>query len=1573
MDSCGVLVTKDALLVPHALSTRFMTPPAPPVSSFTFLATESKHREHLCFVVILVLGWVSLGGTPARGQHDVLSPRTADEYRLTQYVHEAWELEDGLPQNSIYAALQSRDGYLWLGTQEGLVRFDGVRFRVFDKAQVDELRSNEVRALLEDRAGGLWIGTNGGGLTRFFEGTFTTYGSEDGLSNDLVRALYEDRQGAIWIGTIEGGLNRFDPATETFTHYTPEQGLAGAVVLAMQEDRAGDLWVGTEAGLSRLHEGTFTTFTTREGLPGNLTWALHVDRDGTLWAGTTGGLARLRDDEHFVPYMIRDGLCGEVVSALDSDPAGNLWIGTLDGGLCRLHDGLFDRFTEQEGLTNDRVRALYRDQESSLWIGTEGGGLNRLRAGKFTPVTAAEGLSSNVVFTVLEDRDDALWVGTEGGGLNRLDAAGITQITKAHGLPSNDVYALHEGRDGALWVGLYNGGLCRLASRRDRTTRRLSCFNTTHGLPSDNIYALHEDRDGALWIGTDAGLSRMQDGHILAYAPKGNLPHDAITALLEDHEGSLWVGSYGGLSRIRDDQATTFTAEDGLSSTLVLTLYEDRDHTLWIGTQEGGLCRLRNDRIACITTREGLFNDNVLQILEDDDGFLWLGSLKGIARVPRQALNDVAEGRRDAVTVTHFGQADGLKSSEASGGTQPPAWRSRDGRLWFSTIHGLAAIDPTAIPTNPVPPPVVIESVSVNGRPIPLTDAATLPPGSKDLVVRYTGLSFAAPQQVHFAYILDGYDDAWMNAETRRDAYYTNLPPGAYRFRVKARNNDGVWNETGATFSFYLQPHFYQTAWFYACCVLSLLVLGLAGYRMRINQLKVRERELEETVALRTHDLRLEKEKTEKAKDVIEAQADKLRELDRFKTRFFANISHEFRTPLTMIVGPLENALHGHYGSLEGPLQGQVQLMLRNAQRLLRLINQLLDLSKLEAGKMHLRARPRRFAPFLEGIVLSCTAFAEHKAITLNTDFETDDAELYFEPDKLEKVFFNLLSNAMKYTPPGGTITVAMTEHGPTQDFAAGYLDVRIQDSGIGIPEKDLPHVFDRFWQVDGSNTRAYEGTGIGLSLVRELVLLHHGTITVTSEVRRGTTFTLALPKGKGHLKHDELVLNLPDDDASEESALVELASADFNFIHEPAAPSARSLPDEDPEAPRPLLLVVDDNADVLDYVRTILVEHYRVVVAQDGEEGLAQARAVQPDLIISDVMMPKMDGHTLCRHIKTDPDLNHTPVILLTARATHQSKIAGLEVGADDYMAKPFNAYELLTRTKNLLTLRRQSKELKNLNDHLEQKVQDQLDLILAERERYEAELILERDKAEASSRFKSSILNNMSHELRTPITAIQGFSQILSTEVDDVHAEFVGYIEQNAHRLLETLSAILDLAKLEAQDMQLQAAPFDLAGAVQEAVGRHQSLARQKELALRAKLPPRPVEALLDRAAFVRILDLLIGNAVKYTEAGDVLVDVDAHHGRLTVNVRDTGIGIGEAFLPHLFDAFIQESSGLARQHEGNGLGLAITKRLVDALGGEISVESRPGDGSVFTVSLPHPLRPAPLLSTPAKGTAS
>ena len=789
---------------------------------------------------------------------------------ITQYVHDVWQTEQGLPQNSVHAIVQTRDGYLWLATEEGLVRFDGVRFVVFDKTNTKEMRSNYLQSLFQDRNGNLWIGADGG-LNRFRDGKFTSYTTKEGLLNDTVHTLYEDREGNLWIGT-NGGLSRFRDGK--FVSYTTREGLSTDLVRSLYGDREGNLWIGTRGGgLSRFKDGRFTTYTSKEGLSNDIVHSLFEDREGNLWIGTEGGGLNRFKDGKFTNYTTKEGLSNDSVWSIYEDRERNLWIGTEGGGLNRLKDGKLTSYATREGLSNDFVLSSFEDREGNLWIGTHGGGLNRFKDGKFTSYATSEGLSNDIVWSVYEDREKNLWIGTNGRGLNNFKDGKFTNYTTRDGLSNDFIFSLYADRDANLWIGT-DGGLNRFKNGN------FANYTTRDGLSSDSVFSMNEDSEGDLWIGTDKGLNRLKDGKLTTYTTKDGLSNDTIYFLHGDREGNLWIATDGGLSRYKDGEFRTYTSKDGLSIDFVRSLYEDRQGNLWIGTNGGGLNRFKDGRFTNFTTRNGLFDDLVLAILEDRSENLWMSCNKGIFRVSKKQLNDFADGKIQSITSVRYDISDGMKSSECNGGAQPAGWKTQDGKLWFATIKGAVMIDPENIKLNEQPPPVIIEQLTADNTVFTNTLAAIdLPPGSDKLEFHYAGLSLVTPEKVQFQYKLEGYDREWVEAGTRRVAYYTHLDPGRYTFRVKACNNDGVWNEAGASFAFYLQPLFYQTGWFYGLCGIAAAAAIGAGYGFRIRQLKAREKELTNTVDEKTVELRRANERLQESNQKLEEAQDRITRL----------------------------------------------------------------------------------------------------------------------------------------------------------------------------------------------------------------------------------------------------------------------------------------------------------------------------------------------------------------------------------------------------------------------------------------------------------------------------------------------------------------------------------------------------------------------------------------------------------------------------------------------------------------------------------------------------------------------
>jgi ligand-binding sensor domain-containing protein/signal transduction histidine kinase len=744
---------------------------------------------------------------------------------LSQFSREVWVTENGLPQNTVHSVTQTRDGFIWIATEEGLARFDGIGFTLFDKQNTPTLSSNHIHCLLEDRGGSLWIGT-AAGLVQLQDGKFTPFNVPEGPASNNIESIYEDRAGNLWV-VSEGALSRLKNGS--VTAFTAQQGLPSNGVQVLFEDRQRVLWVGTTRGLSEFKDGSFVDRTPPEGFGNNSVESINQDKDGRLWFGTPAGLTCF-DRGRFRTYTTRDGLPNDRIVSLRADEEGSLWVGTA-GGLARFKDDHFAVLSNGDALSSSVILSIFEDLEGSLWIGTESGGLHLLKDKKFTTYTAKDGLASDLVKSIYEDRKGSIWIGTNGGGLSLFRDGKFTIYTTKDGLSSNVVLALYGDDDGNLWVGTPDG----LNSFKDG---KFTTYTSAEGLSNDFVRSIYADHSGNLWIGTRGGLNRLKDDVFKIYTTRDGLANDFVGTIYEDAKGNLWIGTLGGLSRFKDEKFTTYTIKDGLSSDVVLSLYEERGGTLWIGTNGGGLNRFKDGTFTTYTTRDGLLDDVIYRILEDERGNLWFSCNKGISQINEKELDDFAAKKTNSLTPVVYGTADGMMTRECSGGGHPSGWRSRDGKLWFSTIKGVAMIDPVKIKNNKQPPPVAIEQVRVDDQLINSAHKIELSPGKTRFEFFYAALSFIAPEKVRFKYKLEGFDKDWVEGGARRVAYYTNVPPGHYRFRVIASNNDGVWNATGASFDLYLRPYFYQTYWFYAFCGLGMALLVWQLYRRRLRRME---------------------------------------------------------------------------------------------------------------------------------------------------------------------------------------------------------------------------------------------------------------------------------------------------------------------------------------------------------------------------------------------------------------------------------------------------------------------------------------------------------------------------------------------------------------------------------------------------------------------------------------------------------------------------------------------------------------------------------------------------------------
>jgi len=773
---------------------------------------------------------------------------------LPRYDIRPWQTDDGLPQNSVNAIAQTPDGYLWVGTREGLARFDGVRFTVLEDKAAPYLKQGAINALCVSRDGSLWIASESNGVTRLRDGVFTHYLKTDGLPDNQIQCVLEGHDGKIWFGG-ETGLAWLKDGR--FTNFASHDMLHNNSIKGLHEDGRGILRVATVTGLVSVDAaGVVSTNNFGIGpIPGILK-TVWVDRQGRLWVGSVDGLACWTDGKRG-SYAANKTFPEKVTTVIHEDRAGQIWVGTYAGLTRRVNGALINWWPGKTGV-DDVINTVFEDRENNLWVGGRDG-LYRLSPVRLTSLTMQEGLSGNNVVSLLEDRTGAMWFGLWGNGLACLKDGKFSTITRTNGLTFDNVLSLRESRDGSIWVGMDQarpeslGGLNRLGGTRSNN------FIKPEGLFTGPIRVVYEDESGAVWIGSSKGLNVLRGDQLTAYTTTDGLAGNNITVICQDRAKNIWIGTDGGLSRWTGAGFINLTTSNGLSQNNINSLYEDAAGELWIGTRGGGLNRLKNGKLTSYTMRQGLFSDEVFEVLEDNSGHLWMSCRRGIFRVSRSQFDDLDARRINRINCTTFGREDGLATVQCSGVAKPAGWKSRDGRLWFATIRGAVAVE-SHITINEQPPTVVVEEIIVDGqkmRPDGSTNGAMrsleIPPGSGRMEIHYTALSLQSAEKNRFKYQLRNFDEEVVDAGHQRVASYINVPPGWYYFKVIACNNDGVWNEVGTEIAIHMGPHFWQTLWFKAALVALPFLLMALFYRARVARLRELEK-LRIRIAADLHD-----------------------------------------------------------------------------------------------------------------------------------------------------------------------------------------------------------------------------------------------------------------------------------------------------------------------------------------------------------------------------------------------------------------------------------------------------------------------------------------------------------------------------------------------------------------------------------------------------------------------------------------------------------------------------------------------------------------------------------------------
>ncbi|HTN39145.1 MAG TPA: two-component regulator propeller domain-containing protein [Arachidicoccus sp.] len=1249
--------------------------------------------------------------------------------RQLQFTH--LDINDGLIHNQVNCVVKDSKGFLWFGTPSGLSRYDGHNFINFRHSNADSgsLADNYITAIFNLPGGKLWIQSRAADdifdpLTLKFNHRNQDYLHHLGLPQGNVSSIQKVTQRqflfvypglgiAIYnLPAIAGLLPKilWFPST---TAQTPAQTSKTVPLADAVADSLGNIWAISKNGALSYYNaagkywnsGTGTLngqqVPKQTGQTGDIHYRLFLDRGRGLWiytAGLPGDLYYLAQGARQLKVIAanRSGQIGNnllnnnIINAITQDDQGNIWVGTDHGGINLISKKdlsvryLMNNQENTKSLAQNCIYCLYKDGNGLIWVGTYkkgvcyyNEGMDRFPLYSHDPNIASkdQSLPYEDVNRFVEDEKGNLWIGTNGGGLIYYDRQKGSFKRFTHdpldpgSLCADVIVGLCYDSKGRLWIGTYYGGLDLY--QNGRFTHYRHRVGDLSSLSDDRVWDIYEDRQRQIWIGTlGGGLERFDEVRqaFIPYPASQHNPQETnyILVLTQCKNGDLWAGTAGGIEiypknykDASDIRHMSYSATDHntISNDNINAIYEDSRGWVWIGTREGLNCyNPATGRIRRYTTADGLPDNTILTILEDQQGNLWMSTPSGLIRFEPPVT---PTGIRSPFAFRHFDESDGLQGREFN---EKSAFKTREGYLIFGGANGFNFFDPASIRIQNQTPPVVFTELQIGGKPVTIgekfdrrvilaravssTDHLTLPYGASDFSISFMALGYAHSTRIKYAYRLQGFNDEWIILEKSADnrATYTNLDPGDYLLEVRSCNQDGVWNKNSTEMHLSILPPFWKSGWAYLIYFLALagllylarsILLYRAGMRFQLQQQK--------QDAHRTH------------------------EMDIMKIRFFTNISHEFRTPLSLILAPIEKMV-SEIQDIQ--LHKQLDMVQRNAKRLLFLVNQLLDFRKLEVQEIKLHPIYADLTDFIHETATSFTDIAEKKEIRFSIQNLQAPLMTSFDPGKMERILFNLLSNAFKFTPEHGTIRLVVQFADLEQGQPASWLKMQVIDEGIGIPKAKINQVFDRFFQHDLHGQMVNPGSGIGLSITHEFVRLHGGSIEVESEEGKGSCFTVLLP--------------IERQTAS--------AAAQETLPGQVLVAETRITPSLHPSTPTKIngrkktILLVEDHEDFRFYLKDNLQVHFNIIEASNGLEGWERLLENKPDLIVSDIMMGGLDGLSLCRKIKKDPRTASIPIILLTAKASEQQQLEGFEIGANDYMTKPFNFEMLLARIQNLL-----------------------------------------------------------------------------------------------------------------------------------------------------------------------------------------------------------------------------------------------------------------------------------------------